>query len=419
MRMLLVIFLSMILGFVLGSRENDTSIVKDLRTELQLLRTELAKKTGIVVTPTTSIADEALSKAESLIQRGQLAHAALYFNNAWANQPRFDTLQRYQQKMLDYCRQLVEKGELEVVLQILSDLDNFSRTQVVYLSVSEIEKLQQLLAEIDTFRQTVETTLVSKQPNEIKSEIATRSPPQEGLQSQEELTKLVKRVELFLTLAVNEPVNSELTLYYLTSAQSILQQLVLLEPEINGLKAKVVTLSDAFEKTKKTISQNQSKAVWEEINQGLQTIVVDNKGKAEQAIQQLVKQRQFLAEQVSKLTDSQFLNQAHEVLEKINDELASWQTKQQRLYDRWAISRVKLFYDQVQLHLGNVKNDKEGIAKEILTYLSDIDTRYLSLAVNTAYNEVFALFYAKLDDEAKMSLSAEIALAKKKKLTDF
>jgi hypothetical protein len=224
-------------------------------------------------------------------------------------------------------------------------------------------------------------------------------------------------------------------LYYLTSAQSILQQLVLLEPEINGIKTNVATLSATFEKTKQTISQNQSQAVWEEISQGIQAITIGKKGTAksegiqataireedtaEQVIRQLVKQRQFLAEHANKLTAPQFLNQAQAMLEKINSEIADWQVKQQRLYDQWAMSHVKIFYSQVQTHLGKVTNDKEGIAKDILTYLSDIDTRYLSLAVNTAYNEAFALFYAKLDDNMKISLSSEMAIAEKKKLTDF
>jgi len=363
-----------------------------------------------MITPTVQSIDEALNKAKSLIQQGQLADAALYFSHAWARQPSFKLLQQYQQGLLQYCHYLIEQGDLETALQIAVDIDNFARAQAPLFEISDIEKLQSMLMEIKTFKQTIEVKLVAQQS---AVEVTEKS------QTEAEIAKLVKRTELFLKQAVDEPVQSELTLYYLNSAQSILQQLILLEPEISGVKAHAVKLSWIFEKSKQTISQNQSKVVWKKIQKELQAITLNEKGKAEQVIQQLAKRRQFLAEQANQLTAPEFLQQAQTLMEEINTAIADWQGKQQRFYDQWAIEQVQSFYTQVETRLGKIKDDKEGIAQDILNFFSNIDTRYLSLPVNTAYNEAFHMYYAKLDAEEKMSLSTEMALAEKRKLADF
>jgi hypothetical protein len=45
--------------------------------------------------------------------------------------------------------------------------------------------------------------------------------------------------------------------------------------------------------------------------------------------------------------------------------------------------------------------------------------RYLSTPAQTAYNEAFGMFYAELNSEQKIPLSAEMTLKEKKPLTDF
>jgi hypothetical protein len=394
-------------GFVVGTGKVNLPIVQkmttqleNMQTELKLLKTELAKKTGIVILPETQTADAALNKAESLMQQGQLADAALYFSNAWANRPEWQVLQHYQQIALQYCHKLIEKGELETALQMLADMDNFLRTQTAHLTVPEIEQLQQVLADISTLKQATETTLAEKQP---------KAQEVEKSQTDEAIATLTKRVEYFLTQAANESTNSEFTFYYLTSAQSILQQLVLLASDSESVKTLVVQLSEKLEKTKQTILHNQSKAAWDEINKGLEAIPIAEVGKAEDILQPWLKRRQVLAERVNKLTSPESLQQAQEVMEKINTEITRWQTEQQRRYDRWAIAQIESFY-KIFKELG--KQTDPGM-------LGEIDTRYLSFPSNAAYNEVFSAYYGKLDTEQKIAISSQMMLMRKQKLSRF
>jgi len=394
-------------GFVVGTGKVNLPIVQkmitqveNMQNELKLLKTELAKKTGIVILPETQAADAALSIAESLIQRGQLAAAALYFGNAWTNKPEWQVLQRYQRSVLQYCRQLIEKGELEPALRMLVDMDDFLRAQTAHLTVPEIEQLQQVLAEISGLKQTTETTLAEKQPNAQEVEKS---------QADEAVATLTKRVEYFLTQAANEPANSEFTFYYLTSAQSILQQLVLLASDMESVKTLVVQLSEKLEKTKQTILHNQSKTAWDEINKGLEAIPVIEVGKAEDILQPWLKRRQFLAERGNKLTSPEFLQQAQQVMEKINTEITYWQIEQQRRYERWAIAQIESFY-KIFKELGKQTDP---------SLLGEIDTRYLSFPANAAYNEVFSAYYGKLDSEQKIAISSQMTLMRKQKLSRF
>lgn len=402
-----LLLLSATLGFIAGTGkahflivQQMTAQIESVHTELALLKLELAKKTGIIPLPETRTADAALEKAQSFIQQGQLANAALYFNNAWTNQPSWQTLQRYQQSVLQYCRQLIEKAELDTALQLLNDMDNFLRSQTAHLTVSEIEQLQQILNEINQLKQSTEQALAEKQP---------KSQEVEKSQTQEAIATLSKRVEYFLTQAINTSVHSELPLYYLTSAQSILQQLILLASEVDTVKATVIKLSENIEKTKQTVLYNQSKIEWEKINKGLDELPVAETGKAEDILQQLLKRRQFLAEQVNKLTFPDFHHKYQEVIEKINSEIASWQAEQQRRYERWAMAQIESFYTLF----------KEQGKRADPGFLGEIDTRYLSAATTAAYNEVFNAYYSKLDSEQKIAISSQIFATRKQKLSRF
>lgn len=410
MRILLIsglLIVSTAIGFVVGLGKYNLPIVKNMQiqvenvqNELKSLKMELAKKTGIVILPETQTADTALDKAESLIQQGQLADAALYFSNAWANKPEWQVLQRYQQSVLQYCHKLIEKGDLETALQMLADMDNFLRAQTAHLTVAHIEQLQQTLAEIAQLRQTTTTALTEKQP---------KAQDVEKSQTDEAVATLTQRVENFLTLATHEPANSEFTFYYLTSAQSILQQLVLLASDVESVKIQAAKLSENLEKTKQTISRNQSKAVWDEIKKGLDAIPVTGVGKAEDILQSWLKRRQFLAERVNKLTFPEFLQQAQSDMEHINSEINNWQAEQQRRYDRWAIAQIESFYSLFKVQ---GKNTDPAL-------LGKIDTRYISFPTNAAYNEVFSTYYGKLDSDQKIAISSQMTLMKKQKLSDF
>lgn len=403
--LILIIIFSVSGGFILGTGQNKLPIVynltvqlETLQTELNLLKRELSKKTGIVVQPETQTAEIALNKAETLVQQGQFSEAALYFSNAWANKPEWQTLQRYQQAVLQYCHKLLETGDLETALQLLADMDNFLRAQTAHLTVSEIEQLQQMLLEIKKLHQETASKLLEKSSTVAEPE---KTPVHTEM-------SLQQRAENFLNQAVQEPNNSELTLYYLTAAQSVVQQMVLSATDENA-KVEAAQLSEQLEKTKQTISSHQSKAVWDEINQGLEVIAVTEVGKAEDILQQWLKRRQFLAERMNKLTAPEFLRQAQEVMEKINSEINQWQTEQQRRYDRWAMSQIEAFFNQFK---------QQGKDTD-LGFLGEIDTRYLSFPTTAAYNEVFGAYYGKLDTERKIAASAQLMLARKQKLSRF
>ncbi len=408
-RVLSILFLLALgagLGFIVGIGQAHFPIVQkvthqieNVQTELSLLRTELAKKAGIVI-PQAQTADITLNKAQSFIQQGQLANAALYFNNAWANQPTWQTLQRYQQSVLQYCRQLIEKADLNTALQLLNDMDNFLRSQTSHLTVAEIEQLQQMLDEVSQLKQSTETLLAEKQakPQEV-----------EKAQAQEAIATLSKRVEYFLTQASDISAGSELPFYYLTSAQSILQQLILQASEIDTVKTTVAKLSEDFEKTKQVVLYNQSKLEWEKISKGSDEITIAEVGKAEDILQQWLKRRQFLMERVSKLVSPEFSKMAQESMDKINSEITNWQTEQQRRYERWAIGQIESFYNSFKEHGKNTDPYSLG----------EIDTRYLSAATNAAYNEVFSTYYAKLESGQKITVSSQMFATKKQKLSRF
>lgn len=114
----------------------------------------------------------------------------------------------------------------------------------------------------------------------------------------------------------------------------------------------------------------------------------------------------------------EFLEKARALMEKVNTTIENAQKRQLRLYEQWAIRRISDFYQSYQNELG-MGTDVNRVYQGILTYLGDLDTKYLSTPAQTAYNEAFNMFYAELNNEQKIPLSAEITLKKKKPLTDF
>lgn len=427
--------------------------------------------------------DEALAKASALIKEGNLAKAGLYFSNGLSQNPgNWEMIYRYQQQVLNYCCQLHNQGEYELIYQILADMEAFMRNQAFYVATSEIEQLDQALEEIEVYKQLVnymaeaasrqviselmKTRLVTsdellactpsdQDADEITQhiqnltdnlaslqEVDTRSLEETALSKLNEKMKLLKqmianfeqqlataqtaakvltlvqRAEQMIEHAQYESAQSELILYYLTSAESIIRQLVLFAPDMAMATAQIATLSQHLEKAKQTISQRQSSLIWNEIEQTFAQLEIDEDSKAQEAIEQLTRFRQWLAEKVNKLSSQEFLDQVQALMEKVNNELAQWQGKQLRRYEQWAIQKIQEFYKRYKDELG-LFADKKVIYTQTLNYLSPIDIRYLSMPASTAYNEAFNMFYAKLDKEQKIPFSAAMSLKPKKSLSDF
>ncbi len=391
-----------------------------------------------------------------MLAKGKLATAGLYFNNGISQEPgNWEKIHRYQQNIVKYCQQLIVNGEYEIVFNILSDMDTFMRSQALSISITNIDKLQLLLAEIAQLKQSVVEKI-----NGSNKENAT-------------ITAFVKQAEQFINKAKLEPIQSDFILYYLTSAESIISQLVLSAPEA---KSQVVTLSKQLGQAKQEIADKQSKIVWNEIEKAYteleinkvaklkkeierltkskyilfkksKTLVSQNASveklhkvradlkqvkaeikqlntkankviKAKNAIKQLTTFRQLLAGKMNRISSTVFLEKVQILAHEVNNAIIKWQKIQSRRYERWAINRITRFYDTYGSELG-MNSDEDKMYRGIITLLGSIDTRYLSTPAQTAYNEVFQKFYAELRDNQKIPLSAEMTLKNKKLLTDF
>ncbi len=405
--------------------------------------------------------EEAFIKAESLLKKGDLATAGLYFNNGISQYPgNWEKIYRYQQNIINYCQQLIVSSKYETVFHILSDMDIFMRSQALHISVSDIEKLQLVLVDIAKLKQSVVEKVNFAGSNE------------------KNITVLVKQAEQFINKAKLEPIQSDFIIYYLTSADSIISQLVLSAPEI--AKSQVAKLSNQLEQAKQKIANQQSEIVWNKIHKAYAELEINKVGKikndivqltktkqalvehrkkliaksseklkmladkmfvdieqikidlkkmnlkvknngfikAKNAIKELITFRQFLVGNMNKISSVEFLEKIQILAQEVNNAIIKWQQIQSRRYEKWAINRIIIFYDSYKNELG-INSDENKMYNGIITLLGDIDIRYLSSPAQTAYNEAFQKFYVELRDNQKIPLSAKMTLMNKKLLSDF
>lgn len=454
-----------------------------LQSNFSTLTTELAKKTGITFQQSNFDLEAALAKTDALIQQGELAKAALYFSNALAQSPdRFQTIEHYQQTVLAYCQQLNQQGDYETVLNILVDMDNFLRIQAMEIKPQFIDKLEKILTEIADFRQTVETASITRnneetlkfvheltnnsgqllkqqpkldipniteyleklkdnlltlqsidtsifQKNELVTlnnitkqlgdKIASVEPQLAVIQKQSMVSEFVQQINTLFKKVKAESTESPLILYYLTLIDSLLNQFILIAPNTQEMQIQLVNFSKELELVKENLAKTHSQAVWHDMDKLISTqLVVDKNSKAQDAIVKLVQLRQLFAEKANGLTSLEFLEKAKALRDQIENAIVDWQNKQVHKYNQFAIRRIKDLYDTYKNQLG-VNTDEEIVYNATIELLGPIDTRYLSTAAMTGYNEVFGKFYAELGDEQKISLSSEMTLKPKKLLADF
>lgn len=427
--------------------------------------------------PTT---DEVLVQAETFLRQGNLAKGGLYFSYSLSQYPgSWEKIQRYQQSVLNYCRRLREKGDYETALNVLTEMEAFLRSQTLYLTIPNLEKLEQVLTEVVELRQVIMNAIAAKnisdtrqfltvllvdewgtppthQPQQIiqyidelqdnlttlqsldtsiltetesskvaqkitqlENNITTSTKNLAVAQSVVTLSTLVQRTELFIEKAKQEPIQSELTLYYLTSAESIIRQLVLLAPETEiAVVPQVAKLSQKLEQAKQEIAQHQSQVIFNEIKQAFNKLDFAPEMKAQIAIDKLTAFKQEQSQQASRLSYLEFLKEVQTMMEKANEEIANWQEKQQRRYEKWAVKQIVQFYKSHKGELG-VGTDEKKIFSGIIKHLGNIDTRYLSTSASTAYHEAFNMFYAELSNHLKIPLSSKMTSTEKKPLSDF
>jgi hypothetical protein len=468
------------------TQESLTTAIKQLQNEVEYLKQELAKKTGIEIRAqnlsTSQTEQEAVSTAKQLLAQDHLTQAGLYFSHAISQAPGdWSIIHDYQQSILAYCQQRREQGEYQTAFEVLTEMEAFLRTQALYLSLPNLAKLEAALAEISQSKQSVVeqittanhaemaeflTTLLAKS-DELLSKAPAETPDQinqsliqlkdhlltlqsldinqfeptesaqltekiqsienaivhheqqlQEIQLQANFLKLVQRAEQFINQAQQESTTSHFTLYYLTSAESIIRQLVLQMSVTEANKSQIATLTQQLEAAKMTIAQRESQRVWQEIQQAFEQLNIEEKGNAGEAIKQLSHFRQTMAEKSSQLVTLEYLEKAQALMEQVNSQIAYWQNEQRHRYEQWAVERIKNFYSFFQNELG-MGTDELRVYQGIIHHLGRIDTRYLSTPALTGYNEAFNMFYAELSNERKIPLSSAMTLKVKKSLSDF
>jgi len=259
---------------------------------------------------------------------------------------------------------------------------------------------------------------ISDKMTQLENAITTIDQQQATAQATKTVVALVHRAEQFLEKAAAESAQSNLTLYYLSSVDSIIRQLVLLVPEVETAITQLSTLSMQLEQTKETIAKRQSQLVWDEIEQTVEQSKIPENSTAQEAIEQFTKLRQFISEKFAQLSSVEFVEKAQALSEKVNSQLTDWQHQQLHQYERWAIARLNEFYNEYQNELG-MRSDEDKIYAGLINYLGNIDNRYLSSPAQRAYNEVFQKFYVELRDDQKIPLSSQMSLMNKKPLSNF
>ncbi|MEK8017898.1 MAG: hypothetical protein VSS75_013580 [Candidatus Parabeggiatoa sp.] len=456
-------------------------LINTFQNRFQHLEQELAQKMGIAVSANNQQPDlendQALLKAEALLKQGDLARAGLYFSHSLSQNPgQWEKIQRYQQRVINYCRQRRDNGEYEIALNVLTEMETFLRNQTLYIEVHNIEKLAQILTEIAEFRQVTTSAMAAKklletrqlmktllvddlgtpsttEPQQItqhinslkikltalqsldtslinknrlaqinqkialfENSIATFETELATAQSTTTVSTLVQRAEKFIEKAKNEPTQSELILYYLTSAESIIRQIVLLAPETTPFE--MMRLSQNLEQAKQEIAQRQSQVVFNKIKQAFNQLQLAPDTHAQVAIDKLITFKAGLTQQASQLSAMRFIEQAQTMMETVNHKIIDWQEKQRQRYEQWAVKSILDFYSTHKNELG-VGTDEQRIYAGIIEHMGNIDTRYLSTSASTAYHEAFNLFYAELNHHLKIPLSSEMTFTQKKQLSDF
>jgi hypothetical protein len=324
--------------------------------------------------------------------------------------------QASQTETTQFVKTLLSQGD-ELLAQNLSAADKPDKiTPHVEALKENLFALQSLDANVVKQKESSQITL---QITQLENTIASLEQLLTTAQASNTISTLAQQATQFIDNAKKEPAQSDFVLYYLTSAESIIRQLVLVAPNMEMAKTQIATLSEQLEQAKQEIAKRQSETVWHEIEQAFGQLEIEKNTKAQEAIEQLLQFRQRLAEKASKLSSIEVLEKAQSMMKEINNAIADLRSAQTRAYDKWAINQITTFYNNYQDELGTGFTDEDRVYSGIIEFLGNIDMRYLSTPAQTAYNEAFQKFYGELHDEQKIPISSKMTLMDKKPLSDF
>jgi len=399
------------------------------------------------------VPEELIIQAEQLLEKGQLTTANLYFSHALAQNPgHWPWIQRYQHNLLTYVHELSKQGQFKQALTLLDDIKAFLHTQVLYVNTRDLDKLEQNLAEIAQLQQQLQaqqrqninqhfeqllgdkqallatpTTSINSQELEVLHEQLVHfqlnnslEPAQQqkitALEDNINVISLIQQIQQFIEQALTASQNHTLSLYYLSSAETLIQQLVLVAVEQEPVKKQIISLSQQLQQAQKKLLQRQAQAVWQSLKSHCEAVKLNKELKAQENIEQLLQVRQLIAQKMTQL--SPIIKTVKTCLTKIEQHLENAQNMQTKFYNLWAIGKIQDFYQKNYKEVG-IMGDEDKIYHNLIEHLGSIDLRYLSMPTQTAYSEVFSKFYGELDDEQKISLTTRMTLTEKKPLTDF
>jgi hypothetical protein len=455
-----VIFTSV--GFLLGRTQKSFETINKLSREVGIDPAER---------------QESIAKIEELLQQDDFPTAELYFVNAVHRYPgNWDILSQYYDTIVRHSQQLQQAGDYENAQDVLSRLEGFMQTQALYISMTNIEELEAVFDEIHEHRQqlteaeikaSVHTSLETvKQLQEYDTATASIGELTERLAALEDIffaldaietetfldeqtmsdvaeavivleheisnveqqislkeaeantQLLTKQARDFIQRAQQETVPPELILYYLTSAESMISQAVLLSSNIQHMTPVIIDVVSSLEDAKIQIADQQSQVVWEDITQTFERIKTTEYALLEKQSRDLFELRTTLISRSNDLSSPRYVEQDRELVNDIDRRIAEIQHQQVDRYNQWAMNRISVFYADYQEELGAGTNEQR-IYEAMILYLGTIDTRYLSTAVQVVYSEVFSRFYSELKKEQKIPVSSNITLKAKKLLSDF
>jgi hypothetical protein len=407
-----------------------------------------------------------LVQMEQLAAEQKFAQVHIYFNHVMGKMPgNLSALEKYHHLILAAAKQDQNNG-----LNLINIAYNLLHNQVANINPQHLDNLIIMLDELDALRIDIEQQLIAtseqnviavvssilvdvdnllkNKPTDVNSQLnlfrekltllheirANHAQPTEQLENiiqklqfaiaQAEKQQIANNLQNQFISIINqvktenytEVENGNLLLYQLTIADSILNQLVLLSVNIELDKSQLIEFSRQLDAAKQDIAHAQSALLWAEIQQ-----IIPNEVKAEKAqdnIDKLIQARQILATKAMNMTAIEFIEQAKLLQNELEIQLAEWQQEQIRSYNIWAVNNIHKLYRNYSGELG-IRGDANKVYAGLITYMSNIDVRYLQPAALNSYNDIFQKFYAKLGDEQKIDLSARMLTAIKRPLSYF
>ncbi len=475
-----------------------------INSDIQVLRNEVSILSEEIKTPcrTDSPAGNT-TQAKKFFEQGNIEKASLYFGNAIHKSPEnWVVLQEYINSVLLWSEQKQVSGEHAKAVEALDELELFLKARAFHIGADDIGKLETFLDQLAEQKRTLATIAGEQQHNnaviqtrklideserllkrghqknldkaesfaaffgELTDKLSTLQTIGELPETSEKLNEtadaLIQRLDKVGLLmdatvlhqqldelldSVQKASESKLAPYYLSIAQSTVQQLALLQPKIHKqlalnpkaykyytkqIESDIQRLDDMIAHVASFKSQtiwsslkkqrSEFKALYKAIPETKCNVPSNLKGKGicHNLIAETMEIRRYILEKMQMLRSPEYVEKARKLISEIEEALLEWQKKQRKGYEKWAVKKVKTFHDKSKSQLDITTNTNEYMIREGLRgNLGRIDTRYLSIPGSTLYNEVFSIFYNELEDEQKINLSAEMAIMLKFTLEEF